>query len=356
MKSINVFIMFIMIFMMSTVAFATKPVQLPCGNCPVDNSIDNSVSNIANGGHAVATGGISNATAQGGAGGAGGNATGGNSTVGPVGSVGNVGHASKVENFSPEANANSTNLNTNANTNLINTTDVNSNLQGQQQGQLQGQGQGQQQGIQDSGNSNQTQSQGIHDSGNSNQSQSVVDSGNSNQSQSVSDSGNASQSQSVNDSGNSSSKSVQGQTAHNAGNSQNITIQNPRQPKMVPSMANFVPMPTSPCMATIGGAGAGAGFGFSISGSYINTNCEIQEAAKTMLMIGQYAAAVEIACTGKHAASATICQDIAEDNAAVAKAVKSNPVSSGHTSISTLENNDNTLRARSWTGFSSLPH
>ena len=75
-------------------------------------------------------------------------------------------------------------------------------------------------------------------------------------------------------------------------------------------MANFVPMLTSPCMATIGGAGAGAGFGFSISGSYINTNCEIQEAAKTMLMIGQYEAAVEIACTGKHAVAASICKEI----------------------------------------------
>ena len=102
------------------------------------------------------------------------------------------------------------------------------------------------------------------------------------------------------------SSSIQGQTAHNAGNAQNISIHNPRPHKIVPSMANFVPMPTSPCMATIGGAGAGAGFGFSISGSYINTNCEIQEAAKTMLMIGQYEAAVEIACTGKHAVAASI--------------------------------------------------
>ena len=40
-------------------------------------------------------------------------------------------------------------------------------------------------------------------------------------------------------------------------------------------MANFVPMPTSPCMATIGGAGAGTLVSQS-RGSYINTNCEIQ--------------------------------------------------------------------------------
>ena len=175
-----------------------------------------------------------------------------------------------------------------------------------------------------------------------NQEQSIANSGNSQQEQSISDSGNsiAIQGQTVRDSGN--SASIQGQTANNAGNAQNISIYNPRPHKIVPSMANFVPMPTSPCMATIGGAGAGAGFGFSISGSYINTNCEIQEAAKTMLMIGQYEAAVEIACTGKHAGAATICKEINQVQ------IKSN---------TTIEQNtvvirDNTSAAKAWTGFS----
>src|SRR5690606_32805338 len=89
-----------------------------------------------------------------------------------------------------------------------------------------------------------------------------------------------------------------------------IQYNTPRQHKMVPSMANFVPMPTSPCMATIGGSGAASGIGISIAGSYVNENCEIQEASKTMLMIGQPEAAVEIACSGKHAAKATICRQL----------------------------------------------
>ena len=177
-----------------------------------------------------------------------------------------------------------------------------------------------------------------------NQEQSIANSGNSQQEQSISDSGNSSsmaiQGQTVRDSGNSSS--IQGQTAHNAGNAQNISIYNPRPHKIVPSMANFVPMPTSPCMATIGGAGAGAGFGFSISGSYINTNCEIQEAAKTMLMIGQYEAAVEIACTGKHAGAASICKEINQVQ------IKSNTA----VDQTTIIIRDNTSAAKAWTGFS----
>lgn len=174
------------------------------------------------------------------------------------------------------------------------------------------------------------------------QEQSITNSGNSQQEQSISDSGNsmAIQGQTVRDSGN--SASIQGQTAHNAGNAQNISIHNPRPHKIVPSMANFVPMPTSPCMATIGGAGAGAGFGFSISGSYINTNCEIQEAAKTMLMIGQYEAAVEIACTGKHAGAASICKEINQVQ------IKSNTA----VDQTTIIIRDNTSAAKAWTGFS----
>ena len=176
-----------------------------------------------------------------------------------------------------------------------------------------------------------------------NQEQSIANSGNSQQEQSISDSGNsiAIQGQTVRDSGN--SASIQGQTANNAGNAQNISIYNPRPHKIVPSMANFVPMPTSPCMATIGGAGAGAGFGFSISGSYINTNCEIQEAAKTMLMIGQYEAAVEIACTGKHAGAASICREINQVQ------IKSNTTIEQNTVV--IRNN-NTSAAKAWTGFS----
>ena len=175
------------------------------------------------------------------------------------------------------------------------------------------------------------------------QEQSITNSGNSQQEQSISDSGNsiAIQGQTVRDSGN--SASIQGQTANNAGNAQNISIYNPRPHKIVPSMANFVPMPTSPCMATIGGAGAGAGFGFSISGSYINTNCEIQEAAKTMLMIGQYEAAVEIACTGKHAGAASICREINQVQ------IKSNTTIEQNTVV--IRNN-NTSAAKAWTGFS----
>lgn len=179
---------------------------------------------------------------------------------------------------------------------------------------------------------------------NNSQEQSITNSGNSQQEQSISDSGNSSsvaiQGQTVRDSGN--SASIQGQTAHNAGNSQNISIYNPRPHKIVPSMANFVPMPTSPCMATIGGAGAGAGFGFSISGSYINTNCEIQEAAKTMLMIGQYEAAVEIACTGKHARAASICKEINQVQVKSNTAIEQN----------TIVIRDNTSAAKAWTGFS----
>lgn len=178
-----------------------------------------------------------------------------------------------------------------------------------------------------------------------NQEQSITNSGNSQQEQSISDSGNSSsvaiQGQTVRDSGN--SASIQGQTAHNAGNAQNISIYNPRPHKIVPSMANFVPMPTSPCMATIGGAGAGAGFGFSISGSYINTNCEIQEAAKTMLMIGQYEAAVEIACTGKHAGAASICKEINQIQ------IKSNTTVEQNTVV--IRNNTSAA-AKAWTGFS----
>lgn len=102
----------------------------------------------------------------------------------------------------------------------------------------------------------------------------------------------------------------QSSNANNTGNNQAVQYNAPRQHRMVPSMANFVPMPTSPCMATIGGSGAASGIGISIAGSYVNENCEIQEASKTMLMIGQPEAAVEIACSGKHASKATICRQL----------------------------------------------
>jgi hypothetical protein len=91
---------------------------------------------------------------------------------------------------------------------------------------------------------------------------------------------------------------------------------NPRQYHNTPSMPVIVPPPTSPCMASIGGAGAGAGFGFSISGTYINENCEIQEAAKTMNLLGDRGTAMEIACTGKHAQYTRYCRKLAKEIAA----------------------------------------
>lgn len=104
---------------------------------------------------------------------------------------------------------------------------------------------------------------------------------------------------------------IQGQRADSSsgGNTQAINFQRPH--RNTPSMTNFVPFPTSPCMATIGGSGAGAGFGFSFAGSYINENCEIQEAAKTQSMYLQdNITADEIACTGKHAKNTLKCLDL----------------------------------------------
>lgn len=146
-----------------------------------------------------------------------------------------------------------------------------------------------------------------------------------NQNQDISNSGNShvesANNSSVGFSGNSSNL-VEGSRASNlsntGGNLQGMTNQyyNPRQYHNTPSMPVIVPPPTSPCMASIGGAGAGAGFGFSISGTYINENCEIQEAAKTMNLLGDRGTAMEIACTGKHAQYTRYCRKLAKEIAA----------------------------------------
>lgn len=134
------------------------------------------------------------------------------------------------------------------------------------------------------------------------QSQSVSNSGNSHQSQGVYDSGNASQHQNA--------SSNQSQSASNAGNAQNVSINTQKQYRNTPSTALFVPTPTSPCMATIGGSGMGPGIGISIAGSYINENCERLEVAKALSSIGQLDGALEVICSGKHVENVAACNEI----------------------------------------------
>jgi hypothetical protein len=121
------------------------------------------------------------------------------------------------------------------------------------------------------------------------------------------------QSQNVNDSGN--SNQGQTQSANNNGNAQNVNINTPRQHRNTPGMANFTPMPSANCMATVGGAGAGPGIGVSISGSYINEECEIRETSRNFYAIGQSEAAVETACLSKHATQISVCQEIRNERA-----------------------------------------
>lgn len=122
------------------------------------------------------------------------------------------------------------------------------------------------------------------------------------------------------------SNSVQGSqqnqkaSANNQGNAQTVNNSAPKQHHNTPSMATFIPMPTAPCMATIGGSGAGAGFGFSLSGSYINENCEILETSKAFAAMGERQAALEIACSGKHGVNSTLCQGIIKERHASATA------------------------------------
>ena len=122
------------------------------------------------------------------------------------------------------------------------------------------------------------------------------------------------------------SNNVQGSTqsqnssAINKGNAQTVNNNTAKQHHNTPSMATFIPMPTAPCMATIGGSGAGAGFGFSLSGSYINENCEILETSKAFAAMGERQAALEIACSGKHGVNSTLCQGIIKERHASAAA------------------------------------
>ena len=101
----------------------------------------------------------------------------------------------------------------------------------------------------------------------------------------------------------------QNQQANNTGNAQNVNF-NSHVARNNPNVTVFAPNPTSPCMMSFGGGGAGGGFGVMITGTISNENCDITEAACIMNSIGQPDAAVEIACTGKHAKETTLCRNV----------------------------------------------
>lgn len=152
-------------------------------------------------------------------------------------------------------------------------------------------------------NQGQFQTQGINDSGNSSSNSSVTSSQANNQI--MTDSGNST----VNNTVHGSSQS-QSSTANNAGNAQNVTMNTPRQYHNTPSMATFVPMPTSPCMVTFGGSGSGAGFGFGFAAGLRNEDCNKMELSTKFAAIGHMNAALEALCATEAAKDITVCRSI----------------------------------------------
>jgi hypothetical protein len=133
----------------------------------------------------------------------------------------------------------------------------------------------------------------------------------------------------------------QNQSANNAGNTQSTNF-NTHVARNNPNVTVFAPNPTSPCMMSFGGGGAGGGFGVMITGTVSNENCEINEAARIMNSIGQPDAAVEIACTGKHAEKTTLCRSVNSNKSAYIEMEKNQKLSAMKvpTSVAAIHSSD----------------
>ena len=178
-----------------------------------------------------------------------------------AGNVGNVGSFSTVKNLSPEATANSTNVNTNTNTS-VNTnanTSVNTNVNGQQQGQQQGQGQG------------------------------------------------------------------QTQSANNEGNTQTINIAAPKtyRPPVNSAIAPTI-FPTAPCMGSSSVGATGTLFSISGGTTWTSEECMILETARSFDQAGYAEDGLSVRCQGKWAKNAPSCKALAADakQASALKTVK----------------------------------
>lgn len=152
-------------------------------------------------------------------------------------------------------------------------------------------------------NQGQFQNQGISDSGNS--SSNLTNNTSQANTQTMTDSGNSAVTNNVHGSNQS-----QNANANNTGNAQQVTMNTPKQYHNTPSMATFVPMPTSPCMVTFGGSGSGAGFGFGFAAGLRNEDCNKMELSTKFAAIGQMNAALEALCATEAAKDITVCRSI----------------------------------------------
>jgi hypothetical protein len=97
----------------------------------------------------------------------------------------------------------------------------------------------------------------------------------------------------------------QGGTATNDGNSQGVSIDQPRQS---PSVFMGAPAPTAPCQASMGGFLSFIG-GIGLAGSRTLEECEVRESSRIAHAIGQPDMAKEIICMGKYASKTRACRD-----------------------------------------------
>lgn len=65
----------------------------------------------------------------------------------------------------------------------------------------------------------------------------------------------------------------------------------------VPGLGTELISPTAPCSDAYSGQGVGVGFGFGISGSHTNSQCQLEEAARSEYNMGQRQTAVNMMCT-----------------------------------------------------------
>lgn len=103
---------------------------------------------------------------------------------------------------------------------------------------------------------------------------------------------------------------VQGQSANNNGNAQNVNFNQMKQHHNTPNLGALFAYPTAPCALPVGGMGAGAGFGFGFNTAYINEECVKSETAKLAMALSEPLAAKEVFCSMEHAQGTTICKDM----------------------------------------------
>lgn len=238
------------------------------------------------------SGNISN-TSQGGAGGS-----------AAAGTVGNVGSFSTVKNLSPEATANSTNLNTNANTSVNTNANTSVNTLGQQQGQVQGQQQGQ-----SSVNVNAVSTKGTV----GDVSSTVKNSGNSasfSSGGSVKSSGNSSVVVSVNTAPSEEQTARDAETdlqvaAINAATSKEVAkIQADALRDAANSKIRNTPSVNGPaltssndtCMGSTSGSANAPGIGIGFGTSWVDGNCKMLKNSRELWNMGFKAAALALMC------------------------------------------------------------